>query len=130
MRIVLGIVAGLVVAVGCVFVIELIGHSVFPPPPGTDLSNPADVARLMSVIPTAALAFVIAGWFIGSLAGAWVAIAIAKRALAGWVVALLVVCGGVWSMIVIPHPAWMWAVGIALPLVAGWLAQRFAKVAA
>ena len=128
MKIVLGVVAGCIVAVLCVAGIETAGHLLMPPP-GTDLTDPAQLARLMENVPVGALAFVAAAWFIGALAGSWVANLIAKRALAGWIVALLVVAGGVYTMTMIPHPAWMWAAGIALPLVAGWLAQRLAKVA-
>lgn len=129
MKIVLGAVAGCVVAMACIFGIEAVGHMVFPPPAGTDLTDPAQMARLMEIMPPAALAFVLAAWFVGTLAGAWVADAVAKRALAGWIVALLVIAGGVYTMTAIPHPAWMWAAGIGLPLVAAWLAQRLAKVA-
>ena len=129
MKIVLGVVAGVVVAFLCVFGIETVGHMAFPLPPGTDLTDPAQVARLMEAMPPAALASVVIAWFVGALAGAWVADAVAKRALAGWIVVLLVIAGGIYTMVTIPHPAWMWAAGIALPLIAGWLAQRFAKVA-
>ena len=128
MRIVAGIVIGAVVAILCVAGIESVGHLVFPPPPGTDLTDPAQVARIMENVPAAALAFVAAAWFIGALAGAWVANLVARRALAGWIVILLVLAAGVYTMMTIPHPAWMWAMGIALPLIAGWLAQRLAKV--
>lgn len=128
MKIVLGVVAGIVVAFLCVLGIETVGHLAFPPPPGTDLTDPAQVARIMENVPPAALAFVAAAWFIGALAGSWVANLIAKRSLAGWIVVLLVLAGGIYTMTTIPHPAWMWAMGIALPLIAGWLAQRLAKV--
>jgi hypothetical protein len=129
MKTVLGVVAGVVIAFLCIFAIEAVSHLVFPPPPGTDFTDPAQVARLMEVMPTAALASVLFAWFAGALAGAWVANAVAKRALAGWIVALLVIAGGVATMAMIPHPAWMWAAGIALPLVGAWLAQRLARVA-
>ena len=128
MKIVLGVVAGFVVAFLCVAGIETVGHLAFPPPPGTDLSDPAQLARLIETLPMGAFAFVVAAWFIGSLAGAWVANLVAKRALAGWIVAVLVIAGAVYTMMAIPHPAWMWAMAIALPLIAGWLAQRLAKV--
>lgn len=128
MRIVAGILAGAVIAVLCILGIEYVGHHVFPPPPGTDLTDPAQVARLMENVPPAALAFVAAAWFIGALVGAWAANRIALRGLAGWVVALLVIAAGAATMMQIPHPAWMWAIGIVLPLIAGWLAQRLAKV--
>ena len=129
MRIVAGIVIGAVVAILCVAAIETIGHLAFPPPPATDLTDPAQVARIMATVPLAALAFVAAAWFIGALAGAWVANLVARRALAGWIVIALVLAAGIYTMATIPHPAWMWAMGIALPPIAGWLAQRFAKVA-
>ncbi len=128
MRIVLGVVAGLAVAFLCVMGIEAIGHSLYPPPAGLDLTNPADVERLMAVAPVAALVFVVLAWFIGALLGAWTANAIARRGLAGWLVAGLVVVAGVATMLMIPHPGWMWAAGILLPLLAAWLAQRLAGV--
>ena len=129
MRIVAGIVVGAVVAILCIAGIELVGHLAFPPPPGIDLTDPAQVARIMENVPKAALAFVAAAWFIGALAGAWVANLVARRALAGWIVIALVLAAGIYTMTTIPHPAWMWACGILLPLLAGWLAQRLAKVA-
>jgi hypothetical protein len=128
MRILLGILAGAVLAVLCVFAVEAIGHTIFPLPPGIDPRNPADYERLMEAVPAAAKALVLLGWFLGALLGGLAANRIARRALAGWIVALLVVAAGVATMMVIPHPAWMWAGGILLPLAAGWLARRLAGV--
>ena len=39
---------------------------------------------------------------------------------------LAIVAAGVATMVMIPHPAWMWAGGILLPLIAGWIADRLA----
>ena len=124
MRIALGVVAGIVVAFLCVFAVEFVGHGLYPPPEGLDARNPADQARLMAAMPAAAKALVLAGWFLGALAGAWTANRIAGRGLAGWIVAVLVIAAGVATMLMFPHPAWMWAGGIALPLVAAWIAGR------
>jgi hypothetical protein len=121
---VLGVVAGIVTAIVCVIAIEAVCHMLFPPPPGINLEDPADLARLMDVMPTAALAIVAAGWFVGSLAGAAVANAAARQSNPGWIVALVMIAGAVWTMVTIPHPLWMWAAGLLLPLVAAWLAQR------
>jgi hypothetical protein len=130
MRIVLAIVAGLVVAVFCVAGLEMLGHMVFPPPADLDASDPADVARMMEVIPAGALLFVVVAWFVGALAGAWTANATARRAMAGWIVAGFIVLGAVVTMVMIPHPAWMWACGILLPVLAAWIAGKAARVAA
>ena len=127
-RTALGSLAGIVVALLCIFAIERLGHILYPPPDGIDFSNPEDVERMMATLPAMAFVFVLAGWFIGSLFGAWTANAIARRPLAGWIVTAVIVAGGVATMAMIPHPVWMWVAGIALPLAAGWLAQRFAPV--
>ena len=124
MRIVLGVIGGIVVAVLCVWVIELVGHTVFPVPANIDPYNPAHAERLMAALPAGAFAFVLAGWFIGSLVGGWLANRIAQRRYAGWFVATFVICAGAYMMTIFPHPIWMWVLGIALPIVAAWLAQR------
>jgi hypothetical protein len=129
MRMLIGAVAGIVVAFLIVLAVEFVGHAVFPPPAGLDIHDPADQARLMEAMPAAAKAFVLLAWFLGALAGALVANRIAGQRLAGWIVALLVIAGGVATMLMIPHPAWMWAAGIALPLLAGWLAGRMTGTA-
>lgn len=126
MRLAGGILAGILVAFMCVFAVEFVGHALYPPPAGLDAKNPADQARLMEAMPAAAKAIVLLGWFVGALAGAWTANRIAGRGMAGWAVALLVVAAGIATMLMIPHPAWMWAGGILLPLLAGWLADRMA----
>ena len=128
MRILLGVLVGAVLAGLCVFAVEAAGHMIFPLPPGLDPRNPDDQARLMAVMPPAALAFVLLAWFLGALAGAWAANRIAGRALAGWIVAGLLMAAAVATMIMIPHPAWMWAGGLLLPLAGAWLAQRLAGV--
>jgi hypothetical protein len=128
MRMIGGVVAGLIVAFLCVYGIETIGHSLYPPPPGFDLSNPDDMARMIAVMPVGAKVAVVLGWFVGALVGALVADKIARRGLAGWIVAILVVAAGIATMVMIPHPAWMWVAGIGLPLLAAWLAQRLARV--
>ena len=127
MRIALGAVAGIVVAFLCVFAVEMVGHGLYPPPPGLDINNPADQARLMEAMPVAAKAMVLAAWFLGALAGAWVANRIAQRSVAGWLVALLVVAAGIATMVLLPHPGWLWVGGILLPLLAAWIADRASR---
>ena len=126
MRIVLGILAGIVVAVLCVFAVESLGHIVYPPPAGLDPMNLDDAAQIIAGLPAGAFAFVAGAWFVGALAGAWMADAVSRKGYAGWIVALVIVAGGVYSLMTIPHPGWMWAAGILLPLIAAWLAQRLA----
>ncbi len=128
-RTILGVVAGIVAGGLVVFVTETVGHSLYPPPPDINLADPEDVKRLMASLPAGAFAFVLAGWFLGSLAGALVALRIAKGAAAAWAVALLFILFTCMNFVMIPHPAWMIAAGIAIPLLSAWLALRLSRPA-
>ncbi len=128
-RTILGVVAGIVAGGLVVFATETVGHSLYPPPPDINLADPEDVKRLMASLPAGAFVFVLAGWFLGSLAGALVALRIAKRAAAAWAVALLFILFTCMNFVMIPHPTWMIAAGIAIPLLSAWLALRLSRPA-
>lgn len=128
MRILLGVIAGAVAAVLCIFALEYVGHQIHPPPASFENASREEMARMIAQLPMSAFALVVAAWFLGALIGAWVANAIARRALAGWIVAVLVMAASLATVIMFPQPVWMWAAAILAPLVAGWLAQRLARV--
>ncbi len=128
-RMILGIVAGVVVGGLVVFVVEGAGHAMFPPPAGTDLSDPEAMKTLIASLPAGAIVMVLLGWFLGALAGAVTAKAIAKRDLAAWIVGCLFIALTASNFIYIPHPAWMMAAGVALPLLAAWIATRLRRSA-
>ncbi len=128
-KIVMGAVAGLIAAFACIAAFEFLDQALYPLPPGFNIDDPAQMRRLMTIMPTPAIALVALGWFAGALRGGYLADRIGRRALPGWIVAALILVAAVANMAMIPHPAWMWAAGIILPVVAAWLAQRLAKVA-
>lgn len=124
LRRIVGIVGGIIVAGITVGVVEWIGHQIFPPPPGIDFANPADMARLMDSIPIGAKVAVLAAWFAGSLTGALTGVWIARGRLPAFIVAGFIIAGGLATMYAIPHPWWMMVGGVALPLLAAWLVAR------
>ena len=130
MRIALGIIAGIIVMVVVVFGVEFVGQQLYPLPAGLNVWDSEAMARYIETMPTQAMAFVALAWFLGALAGAFVANKIAQRAIAGWVVGILVVVFALFNLFTYPHPTWMWVAGIALPLVAAMLARRLAKIPA
>ena len=67
---IVGVVAGLVVAMLVVMAVEGAGHAMFPPPEGLDITRPEDQAQLMELIPLGAKIAVVVAWFLGALAGA------------------------------------------------------------
>lgn len=118
------VVAGLVVAMLVIAGVEAIGHAVFPPPDGLDLRRAEDQTRMMEAIPTEAKLAVVVAWFLGSLAGACAAIAISRRVLPAWIVAVAIAALGLWTTQMFPHPDWMLASAVVLPLVAVLVAKR------
>lgn len=82
------------------------------------MSNAADQARLLDVLPIGAMIAVVVGWFLGSLVGASTAIAITRRVLPAWTVGLIIAALGLWTTQMFPHPTWMVVSALVLPLVA------------
>lgn len=126
-RMILGIVAGVVVGGLVVFLVESAGHAMFPPPVGTDLSNPEAMKTLIVSLPAGGIVMLLLGWFLGALAGAVTAKVIAKREMAAWIVGVIFVALTASNFIYIPHPVWMMAAGVALPLLAAWIATRMRR---
>lgn len=108
MRTALGIITGIIAAFVCIFPAEMIGYFFYPP-----------LARLAGAMPTVAKVLMLAAWFVGALAGFWVANRVARKGIAGWIVALLVITLGIATMAMSPTPTRTWAGGVFLPLLAG-----------
>jgi hypothetical protein len=128
LRTVLAVLAGLVVMFLCVSLVEGLGHVLYPPPPGVDLRDPDVVKALIGQLPLMALVFVVIAWALGAFAGAWTAARLSREhrmgAALSIAVAMLIASG--WSMWMIPHPGWLIAAGLALPLPLAWIAARLA----
>ena len=113
------LVAGLVVGV-----VEMAGHAAFPPPEGLDITDPADQARIMLEIPLAAKLAVLLAWFLGALAGAWTARKIGVDRWPSFVVIGLMIIGSLWTTQMFPHPWWMVAGALVLPIIALGIAAK------
>ena len=101
----------------------------YPPPPGTDLTQPDQLAAYVARAPLAAMALVVASWVLGAFAGGWVAAKVARDhpLFAALVIGLLVLAGVIANNTMIPHPVWMTVLGVALPLPAAWRGARMAR---
>lgn len=126
-RTILGILAGALLAVLLVGAIEGVGHAMFPPPAGLDLTDPAQLASVMDKIPLAAKLWVVAAWGLATFCGALAAALISRRGWTPWVIAVLVAAAAVATVLMIPHPVWMKIAAVAAPGLAGWLAVLAAR---
>ncbi len=122
-------VAGIVVAWLVITLSQLLSAALYPPPPGTDLTDPAALADFINTAPVTAMACVIAGYALAALLGGWVAARISRRhpRLAALIVGALVLLGVVLNYTMIPHPTWMLVSGVLLPVPMAWLGTRLAR---
>lgn len=126
LRRLIGVIVGLLAGTIIVALIEGLGHALWPPPAGTDLRDPEQLKALLPTLPIGALAAVVVAWVLGSLGGGWMAATLSRDGRMALVVGFILLCMGVITMVQIPHPAWMWVMGVALPLPAAWLGARLA----
>ena len=124
LRTILGIVAGVVVAFVVLMGLEMAGHAAMPPPAGLDPADPEDLKQMVASASTAAKAWVVFAWFAAAVAGGWLARRLSRASWAGWVIAGLIVVGGIANIMMIPHPLWMLIAAVAVPLLGGWLVTR------
>jgi hypothetical protein len=123
---ILAVVLGFVTFSGVVAFGEHVGHLVYPPPPGFDHHDPHAVEGL----PIGALVAVLVAWGVGAFAGAWVAARLAPGAKMafGLGIGVIGLVAAIAIMRMLPHPKWMWVVGVVefLPLayLGAWLAVR------
>lgn len=127
MKTILAVVAGVIAGGAIVFATEAVGHSLFPPPLDINLANPEDVKRLMASLPAGAFAMVLLGWSLGCFVGALVAYSLSRKRAAAWAVAAIFMLFTAMNFMMIPHPAWMIAAGLLIPLLSAWLALRLRR---
>lgn len=127
-RTILGMLAGVVVMFVTIMGIEALGHLAYPPPPGLDPLNPAHEAAFAQFVlemPPMAKAMLVSAWVAGAFVGGLVAAKIARHQNAAAIFVALVVMSGVVAMIMkVPHPTWLAAAGLLLPIPVALLAAR------
>jgi hypothetical protein len=118
--------AGVVVAVLVVTVMDTVAGNIYSLPAGVDRSNPESMRQAIAGLPTAAFLLLLAGWVLAAAAGSYVAARTAThaRAIHGLIVAVFVLVATVANLAAIPHPVWLWPAVIILIPAGGWLATR------
>lgn len=115
-RKILGIVLGLCVAITVIALVQAVGHKLWPLPEGLDVRDKAALAEALKNAPVAALAWVAGTWLLGTLAGTYTALRVARDAFATWPALTVegVLLGmGLLNLMAIPHPGWFWVAGLA-----------------
>ena len=127
-RTMFSVMLGMLVAMMCIYGIELIGHWAFPMPSG-QLAIDGDPADAFASAPVGMLACVLAGWLIAAFCGGWVAARLAHvhRMGAAITVGVLIVLGVLLNAWMLPHPLWMTLLGVIVPIPLAWCGGRLAS---
>ena len=126
-RLIGGIVAGILAAFAAVWIIDLVGHMIYPLPSDIAMRSFEEVGAYIQSMPPGALAFVLAAWFAGALVGGLVAALISERHWTVWLIAGLVAVAGLVNILMIPHPVLLQIGAIAAPLLGGLVASQITR---
>lgn len=119
-------VAGFVVAGLLVWLVEMLGHSVYPPPPDLDFADADAMRAYVATLPVGAFLFVGGAWFVATLAGTFTAcrIGTAKPIIFAGVVGGLMLVATAVNLVMIAHPLWFSILAVAGIIVAAWLGMK------
>lgn len=120
--------AGIIVSMVVVFLVESVGHLVHPPPPDLDYRDAEAMRVYTSGLPLTAFLFVLGGWALGTLVGGAAAGLIARASFLRMaiIVGAFMLAATIVNLRMIPHPTWFAVTGIVLIIVMIPLAARLA----
>lgn len=122
---VLSVGAGMVGGSVVIFLVEMLGHQLYPPPQTSE-----DLSTYIANMPLAPLLMVLLGWFLGALAGGFITAKIAapyqQRLI--YILGILFTVVAVINMLTIPHPIFMWVAGTLIFLPAVFLGAKLATI--
>ena len=101
-----GVIGGIALAFIVVQAAEMIVHTLYPPPAGTDMRNMAAVKAFVATLPATAFLLVLGGWMVGTFAGTSAAAKIGRSSTPAYVVGALLLCAGIANAVMIPQPLW------------------------
>ncbi|NCF73708.1 MAG: hypothetical protein GWP67_09420 [Gammaproteobacteria bacterium] len=124
-------VAGALVAMGLVWIIQIAGHTVYPSPPDLDFTDTEAIRAYILTLPLGAFLFVGGAWFVGTLGGTMAACHVGTAAprVFSIVVGSLMLLATAVNLATIPHPLWFSIAGIASIFIAAWLGMFLSEKA-
>lgn len=116
---VLGLIAGM--AANLAFV--TLDVALYPMPEGVDFADAEGMAAYMATLPLAALLIVVVAHLSQAFVGGWVGarLSTTRPMTIAMIIGTLTLLAGLYNMVTMPLPAWMW-IEMPLYLVAAWAA--------
>lgn len=116
-------IAGVVLAMLSVWLVQKIGHAVYPVPADIDPNNIEAMRAYVASLPIGALLFVVASYFIGTTVGTCAACNIGNmlpRVFAILIGCLMLVATAA-NVMMVPHPTWFIVLAVVAIVIGAWL---------
>lgn len=128
-RNILAVLIGLLAGAIGIYAVEALGHTIYPVPEGMDPENAEAIKTYIANAPIGALLFIILSWATGALLSGVVATLVAKRttSIPAIVCGALLMMGGIFMMVTIPHPTWFWPIVAFAFVPMAWLGFRMVR---
>ncbi|MEL7186139.1 MAG: hypothetical protein AAFN50_06860 [Pseudomonadota bacterium] len=125
-------IVGVVLAGSIIMIVEMVGHTMFPPPPDLDFSDVDAMRSYVSTLPAGAFLSVVLAWTLGAFGGTLVASKIgnARALIFACIIGGLILAGTAYNLVTIPHPLWVAIVGIAGIVGGAWFGMRLGSAKA
>ena len=125
LRNIFAVTGGILTGLLGMFLINLLSQLVYPVPPGLDLTNFALLKIIMAFVPDGVFLFLAGGWLLAAFLAATAAALISRvaKAYCAYITGAVLLCMALVFVIALPHPFWLWFLGIAVFLVGTWLGK-------
>lgn len=127
MNTLIGVMAGLVIAMAVIAGVEMLGHTLYPPPVDMDKNDLESVRQTLREAPNIVFVFPLFAWGLGAFIGGFLAHQVSKKPMAAWIVAGVVLVMSAVNLVMLPHPIWVAPSAVALIALAGWLSGVLGK---
>ena len=117
-------VAGVVVAMLTIQLVEMLGHLIYPPPADFEFGDPEQVREFISSLPVGSILFVGAAWALGAFLGTLAGALLARSGALPYAIVVggMVLAGAATMLVIIPHPWWFTVAAPASIIIAAYLA--------
>lgn len=116
LRRILAVIAGIIVGSIGIWLIERLGHSLYPLPAGLKPTDMEGFKTYVENLPFMGKFIVILGYALGALLSGFVATKVANnnKPTAAIICGIIFMFFTIYNMVVLPTPAWFWVLGIAV----------------
>ena len=127
-RNVAAIIGGIAIAFLTVMLVDMLNHSIYPPPPGLDFTDPDAIRPYLDTLPIGAFLLIMASSMVAAFVGTLVAIYVGtiQPRNCAIIVGGMVFAATVANFIAIPHPMWLAVATLLGVVVSAWAAMRIA----